>query len=68
MVLWMLNMRISLSPETLDALEDLTETKITRNGDKAIKKIIEMAENAEKSDQIEMSVCGVTKEEMQKDA
>ena len=68
MVLWMMGMRISLSPETIESLENLTETKITRNGDKAIKKIIEMAENAEKSGQIEMSVCGATKKEMQQDA
>jgi len=41
-------MRISLSPETLDALEELTETKITRNGDAVIQKVCEMAEESKK--------------------
>lgn len=61
-------MRISLSPETIESLEDLTGKRITRNGDEIICQIIEMAENSEKSNSVKMTVCDNTEKEMGPDA
>ena len=61
-------MRVSLSPETIESLEDLTSKRITRNGDEIIRQVIEMVENSEKSNSIKMTVCDNTKKEMGADA
>ena len=58
-------MRISLSPETIESLEDLTGKRITRNGDEIIRQVIEMVENSEKSNSVKMTVCDNTKKEME---
>jgi len=61
-------MRVTLTPETVSDLEDVSGKKITRNGDEIIRQVIEMAENSEKSNSIKMTVCDNTKKEMGADA
>lgn len=61
-----LEMKITLTPETVEKLEGLAEKKITRNGDQVIRQVAEMAENADNSGPIEMTVCDNTKKEMEK--
>jgi len=54
-------MKVTLKPETVESLEDLTGKKITRNGDQVIQEVCNMAEN-EQSDNSEpsISVCSQT--------
>ena len=67
MVLWTLLMRVSLSPETVESLEDLTGKKITRNGDQVVQEVCEMAESEQSNnEEIDISVCSQT-EKMTKD-
>ena len=50
-------MKIQLSDETVSALEDVSGKKITRNGDKVIREVCEMAE---KENGIDVLVCDQT--------
>ena len=52
-------MRISLSPETVTALEDVSGKKITRNGDQVIREVCEKAENGN-GNSIDVMVCDQT--------
>ena len=61
-------MRITIDEQNAQALEDLTGKKLTKNGNAAIRQVIEMAENAENDNSIELSVCENTKKEMEQDA
>ncbi len=58
-------MRVTLTPDTVSALEEVSGKKMTRNGDEIIREVAEIAENAETNDSIEMSVCDSTKREME---
>ena len=58
--------KVTLSPECIDSLEEITGKKITRNADQVIREVAEIAENAESNNSIEMSVCNNTKKEMKK--
>lgn len=56
-------MKITLSDPTISALEEVSEKKITRNGDEVIRQVAEMAKKANESGQEkEVSVCDFTKE------
>ncbi len=57
-------MKVQLSPECIETLEEITGKKITRNADQVIREVAEIAENAESKDSIEMNVCDSTKMEM----
>ena len=57
-------MKVQLSPECIETLEEITGKKITRNADQVIREVAEIAENAESKDSIEMNVCDSTKKEM----
>ncbi len=58
-------MKVQLSPECIQTLEEITGKKITRNADQVIREVAEIAENAESEDSIEMNVCDSTKKEME---
>ncbi len=62
-----LTLKVQLSPECIETLEEITGKKITRNADQVIREVAAMAENAESKDSIEMSVCDNTKKEMGSD-
>jgi len=56
-------MKITLSDPTISALEEVSEKKITRNGDEVIRQVAEMAKKAnENGQEKEVSVCDFTKE------
>ena len=40
-------MKLTLKPETVESLEDLTGKKIIRNGDEVVSQIIEMAKKSD---------------------
>ena len=64
-------MRIELKPETVQALEDASGQKLSKNGDQIIREIAEKAQDAEVAENgsgLEMTVCDVTKKEMEQDA
>jgi len=44
-------MRVSLSPETVESLEDLTGKKITRNGDQVVQEVCDMAESEQSNNE-----------------
>jgi len=62
-----LTLKVQLSPECIETLEEITGKKITRNADQVIREVAEIAENAESNNSIEMSVCNNTKQEMKTD-
>lgn len=62
-----LTMKVQLSPECIETLEEITGKKITRNADQVIREVAAIAEDAETNDSIEMSVCDITKREMESD-
>lgn len=54
-------MRVLLSNETLSALEEVSGEKISKNGDRVIRKVTEMAENGQNENEgIDISVCSQT--------
>jgi len=54
-------MKIQLSESTISALEEVSEKKITRNGDQIIKEVAEMAKRAnEKGSEKSIEVCDFT--------
>ena len=54
-------MKIQLSDSTISALEEVSEQKITRNGDQVIKKVAEMAKRAsENGPEKSIQVCDFT--------
>jgi len=54
-------MKIQLSDDTISALEEVSETKITRNGDQVIKEVAEMAKRAnENGTEKTIEVCDFT--------
>ena len=54
-------MKIQLSDSTISALEEVSEKKITRNGDKVIKEVAEMAKQAnENGPEKSIQVCDFT--------
>ena len=54
-------MKIQLSESTISALEEVDETKITRNGDQIIREVAEMAKRAnEKGSGKSIEVCDFT--------
>lgn len=54
-------MKVTLKPETVESLEDLTGKKITRNGDQVVQEVCEMAENGQSNNEgIDISVCDQT--------
>jgi len=55
-------MKIQLSDSTISALEEVSEKKITRNGDQVIKEVAEMAKRAnENGSEKSIEVCDFTK-------
>ena len=55
-------MKIQLSDSTISALEEVSEKKITRNGDQIIKEVAEMAKRAnENGSEKSIEVCDFTK-------
>ncbi|KAG2474521.1 MAG: hypothetical protein NPMRTH4_360006 [Nitrosopumilales archaeon] len=56
-------MKITLSDPTISALEEVSEMKITRNGDQIIRKVAEMAKkSSENGQEQEISVCDFTEQ------
>lgn len=54
-------MKLTLKPETVESLEDLTGKKITRNGDEVVQEVCEMAEKGQSNnEEIDISVCSQT--------
>ena len=54
-------MKVTLSDETVSALEEVSEKKITRNGDQVIKEVAEMAKRAnENGPEKSIEVCDFT--------
>lgn len=54
-------MKIQLSESTISALEEVSEKKITRNGDQIIKEVAEMAKRAnENGSEKSIEVCDFT--------
>ena len=54
-------MKVTLSEETVSALEEVAEKKITRNGDQVIKEVAEMAKRAnENGPEKSIEVCDFT--------
>ena len=54
-------LKITLSDPTISALEEVSEKKITRNGDQIIREIAEMAKKAsENGSEKEIKVCDFT--------
>ena len=60
-------MRVTLTPDTISALEEVSGKKITRNGDEIIREVCEKAESVETGNSVEMTVCDNTKKEMSQD-
>ena len=55
-------MKLTLKPEVIETLEDLTGKKITRNGNQVIQEVCEMAEKQNENEGIDISVCSRTEE------
>jgi len=54
-------MKVTLNPETVESLEDLTGKKITRNGDQVIQEVCGMAEKGQEANsEPSISVCSQT--------
>jgi len=54
-------MKVTLSEDTISALEEVAEKKITRNGDQVIKQVAEMAKHAnEEGSEKSIEVCDFT--------
>ena len=61
-------MKLTLKPETVESLEDLTGKKITRNGDQVIQEVCKMAEKGENENEgIDISVCNQTEKMTEND-
>ncbi len=69
MDVWMITMRAQLSDKNLSRLESVTNTKITKNCDQALGKVLDELENLksekEENDSFDMSTCDETKKEME---
>ncbi len=53
-------MKLTLKPEVIESLEELTGKKITRNGNQVIQEVCEMAEKQNENEGIDISVCSQT--------
>ncbi len=53
-------MKVTLKPETVESLEDLTGKKISRNADQVVQEVCEMADEENGNKGIGISVCNQT--------
>ena len=53
-------MKVTLKPETVESLEDLTGKKISRNADQVVQEVCEMVEEGNDNEGISISVCNQT--------
>ena len=61
-------MKVTLKRGTIDSLEDLTNKKITRNGDQVVQEVCKMAENGQSNnEEINISVCSQTEKMIESD-
>ena len=62
-------MKMTVNPETIESLEDLTGKKITRNGDQVIQEVCKMAEKGQnETEGIDISVCSQTEKMTEDDS